>query len=631
MRYILLFFHVLKNMGWGYVWFRAIFEVKRKLGWLKKKFPTNPPSVIMPSLEKWRASALPFFFQERESLNISSKDVEALRQIAKRILGGEIWLFHSEWKKLGKEYDWVTNPDSGFRYDVKKHWTEVEDFTNEAGDIKYVWEKSRFSYLYPVIRYDYHYKKDHSGFVFREIMDWIEKNPVNQGPNYKCSQEISLRVLNWVFALYYYKGAKELSGGCFDRIMQSVYWQVDHVYKNIQFSRKAVRNNHAITETLTLYLIGMLFPFFPGAGKWKRDGKRWFEQEIAYQIAEDGSYLQFSMNYHRVVVQLLTWAIVLADRNGERFSGVVYERAYQAVNFLYQCQDEVSGWLPNYGANDGALFFDLSDSHYRDYRPQLNALHHVLTGEHLYGQGVRGEDVEWYVSGEESRDRRLFKPLKRQQGIVAFPSGGYYIFRETELLTFIRCGRYKDRPSHADNLHVDVWWQGQNILLDGGSYKYNASGENVKYFSGTASHNTVMLGDHDQMLKGPRFIWLNWSRALEANVEENEGEFYFAGSVSCFTCLDKKIVHKRVVRKKKGELEWRITDEIVNKPTGLELRQLWHTRSTMLVVETGEDGDVREEEGRYSSLYGMKEKSIQYCCVTPANRIQTIISIVDKK
>lgn len=50
-------------------------------------------------------------------------------------------------------------------------------------------------------------------------------------------------------------------------------------------------------------------------------------------MAEDGTYLQFSMNYHRVVVQLLTWAITLADRNGELFCKEVYERAYRSVNF----------------------------------------------------------------------------------------------------------------------------------------------------------------------------------------------------------------------------------------------------------------------------------------------------------
>lgn len=126
---------------------------------------------------------------------------------------------------------------------------------------------------------------------------------------------------------------------------------------------------------MTLYLIGLLFPQFPDAKEWKEKGKKWFEEEIKYQIAEDGTFLQFSMNYHRVVVQLLTLAIAVADNNGELFCKEVYERSYQSLNFLYQCQDELSGYLPNYGANDGALFFRLNDCDYRDYRPQLDALH----------------------------------------------------------------------------------------------------------------------------------------------------------------------------------------------------------------------------------------------------------------
>ncbi len=55
-------------------------------------------------------------------------------------------------------------------------------------------------------------------------------------------------------------------------IIESVSGQnyYDYVRKNIFFSKIAVRNNHAITETLTLFLVGMLFPFLPGSGEWKQ-------------------------------------------------------------------------------------------------------------------------------------------------------------------------------------------------------------------------------------------------------------------------------------------------------------------------------------------------------------------------
>ncbi len=68
-----------------------------------------------------------------------------------------------------------------------------------------------------------------------------------------------------------------------------------------------------------LYLVGLLFEFYPEAERWKNKGKRFFEQEILYQIYKDGSYLQYSMNYQRVVMQLCTWALVLARNNKESF------------------------------------------------------------------------------------------------------------------------------------------------------------------------------------------------------------------------------------------------------------------------------------------------------------------------
>ena len=104
--------------------------------------------------------------------------------------------------------------------------------------------------------------KDQSQFVFEQIDDYVHVNKNHKsGRDYKCSQEISLRVFNWTFALYYYKDSEYLMKICLLKIMHFVYWQIHHVYKNIRFSRISVRNNHAITETLMLYLSDKLFRF----------------------------------------------------------------------------------------------------------------------------------------------------------------------------------------------------------------------------------------------------------------------------------------------------------------------------------------------------------------------------------
>jgi len=621
--------NLISNMGWRYTRFRVQRLVLQKTGFFKSRFPAKPAHKTYLNINDWRQTPVHFFFKDRESLNFPKKLTPELTQQFNELKSGNFLLFNSLYKNLGMNYDWLTNPDSGFKYDVNKHWTEIPDYSTAAGDIKFVWEKSRFSYLYDIIRYDYHSGIDCSEMVIHDILSWITANPVNCGPNYRCSQEMSLRILNWTFALHYYKNSPNLDYKVFDQIQYAIYCHLDHIYNNIDFSRIAVRNNHAITETLTLYLGGLLYPALPGAAKWKQKGKQWFEEEIAYQVYDDGTFLQFSMNYHRIVVQLMTWAIALSEKNEEKFSSVVYDRAAKSVAFLRTCMNDANGWLPNYGANDGALFFKLNDAHYRDYRPALQALAGALQKNTEFNNS--NEDSYWYnIQLIETNT------VNQKNGVFQFDKGGYYVIREPDTLTFIKCGGYKDRPSHADNLHIDIWHNGENALLDAGSYKYNTDKDTMRYFSGTASHNTVMLNDLDQMLKGGHFIWFYWSRFIEAELAETTDEYIFTGKVSVYRYINKNITHKRTITKIKGKAEWTITDELTGIPAGISLKQLWHIpkeppQNTSIRATNISEASLQQEitEGWYSGLYGQKipTKTIYFNSKEPV--IKTILTITD--
>jgi hypothetical protein len=617
-------------MGWRYVRFRALFELKRKTGVLKEQFPTQVEQQSFIRLKEWQQLEINYFFESRESLNIQRRPSDQLKQDVELFQSGQLIYFNAKLHHIGRDYDWLTNPSNGYQYDQQKHWLDIPDLSEAAGDIKYVWEKSRFSYLYALVRYDYHFQKDQSETVLQEIESWIQANPTNRGPNWRCSQEISLRVLNWLFVLQYYKYTPALTEKRFQQIMHSIYWQLKHVYANIDFSRIAVRNNHAITETLMLYLGGLLFPFFPEAASWKTRGKAWFEQEIEYQIYEDGTFLQFSHNYHRVVIQLLTKALYLAELNGERFKEVVYERARKSLNYLYQCTEKSNGHLPNYGANDGALFFKLNDCSYRDYRPQLNALYYFFSRDSLFQEDDLQEDIDWYSSRLKQQKTTDFQ-LEQHQ-LNEFPNGGYYTMRDADSFTFIKCGSYKDRPSHADNLHIDIWYKGENILRDAGTYQYNTTPELVRYFNGTSAHNTVTIGDKDQMLKGPRFIWFNWSKALSAELIERTNDFYFKGSIQAFQQIDKNSQHIRTVVKDKRYPVWHIKDQVKHN-TELPIQQYWNISSTFdryfrieAIDEKGESIAPKRQKGFYSSRYGEKEETEVIVFSTSGKVIQTKIT-----
>lgn len=619
-------------MGWDYVQFRSVYELKRKTGLLKKQFPTNPKQIQFISLEDWKELPAKFFFNDKESLNFKKNPNPSLKKDFEDFLEGKVIFFNSKKIEISRGYDWITNPSSDYKYDISKHWTEVEDLSIEAGDIKFTWEKSRFSFIYTLIRYDYHFEKDCAELVFSEIESWINSNPINQGPNYKCSQEISLRTLNWTFALFYYKNSSALTEERFQKIIYFIYWQLKHDFGNINFSRKAVRNNHAITEVLMLYLGGLFFPFFPEAEVWKKKGKAWFEEEIEYQIYEDGTFLQFSHNYHRVLVQLLTWAFYLSSINGEQFSKRTYQKAQKTCQYLYECMNLENGNLPNYGANDGALFFKFNDKDYRDYRPQINALAYFFNQKHLFQSEDTREDVFW-LTKNFSNDRLKQNIDFDQNEIAEFSEGGIYTLRGKKSFTFIHCGSYSDRPSHADNLHVDIWYKGQNILRDSGTYKYNTETEYINFFNGTKGHNTVTLGDYSQMKKGPRFIWLNWSKANYAKVFKEKEELIFEGEISAFWEVDKNAKHSRKVIQKKSKPHWIIEDEMIHN-TKLPIKQYWNIHPDFLaqfkIRAKGEKGEVLHPEfqkGWYSSYYGIKEESTAILFETKGKKIVTTIEL----
>ncbi|WP_169739256.1 heparinase II/III family protein [Dyadobacter crusticola] len=545
-----------------------------------------------------------------------------------RILQGKQLFFSNKWILVK---DWHTNPTTQFTYRKDQHWTRIPTLSAAAGDIKYVWEKARFTFLYDLIRFDFHGGASQSKFVLACLEDWIDQNPVNRGPHWVCSQEISLRVLNWIFALHHYKYSPELSNAIFDRIIRSIYAQMRHVAAHFTYSRLVLHNNHTLTEALALYSVGLLFPFFPESSTWRQGGKKWFQAEIATQIFEDGTYIQFSMNYHRVAVQLLTWALRLGELNGDRFDDKTYQKAGETAKFLQMCQDEKSGQLANLGNNDGALFFPLTECHYRDFRPQLNALATLLNMPDRYGTGIWDEEAHWF--GLERTPAVAKTSCALAPSMHHFEAGGYYVLLDDQSVTLLRCASYCDRPFQADNLHLDIWVDGRNILRDAGTYSYNTEGKWMAYFAGTTSHNTVVPGGYDQMQKGPGFTWSQWVRTANGGSFLSEENGVLEGEFIGFTFLRKPITHRRRVTKAVGRLHWIVEDWLENAPESLESKQYWHPDEAFLEHYQITAFDTKKERiapkkqtGYFSEYYGSKTECIELSFSFTGSYIRTEIA-----
>jgi hypothetical protein len=415
---------------------------------------------------------------------------------AEELTRGRMRIFGTGPYLVGSPPDWFVGPLSGRRVaDPTLHWSRIDDFGSGVGDIKEVWELSRFAWAVELAR-AFRASGDPRflATLNRWVADWRERNPWNQGPNWKCGQESSFRLMHLLEAARI-TGDARLPDRALLRSM--VIEHCRRIEATFGYGR-AQDNNHGISEACALLVGGLWLSGWPGRGRreaerWRELGERALSERCLRLIAEDGSFSQGSMTYHRLVVDTLTQVGVFARELGAArvLSSAAEERVRKAVDWLAAFTDPISGDAPNLGANDGSHVFTMTEGPYRDFRPSIRR------AREIFGGGA--EDAA---------------------GIRVFPDGGYVRIAlpgSGASWLMIRVPRYAFRPGDSDPLHLDLWHRGRNLLRDGGSFSYNAPDPTIfEYLSGPAGHNTIQFDGRDPMPRVGRFLRSHWIHATNA-------------------------------------------------------------------------------------------------------------------
>lgn len=429
---------------------------------------------------------------------------------------GNITYFNSKTINVSFPPDWHLNPITNQTITPTKHWSQISDFEN--GDIKIIWETNRFTFIYDLVRSYWRTGDEQNAELFwSAIEDWYEKNPPQLGPNWKCGQETSFRVMAWCFALYGFLASPNTTPSRMVMLAQMIMLSGERIEKNIGYALSQ-RNNHGISEGMGLWTIGTLFPEFKSASRWKEIGRHALENQGRELIYDDGSFSQHSANYHRLMLHDYLWCLRLGDVTGNPLSNELQTRVIGAGEFLYQLQIGEAGQIPNFGQNDGSLILPLSNCEFTDYRPIIHAIYILGYGKRLYDPGPWDEDLLWLFGPEALNFPREHK----EKTDTSATDGGYYSLNSFESFSLIRCPKFHDRPSHADALHLDLWWRGQNIAIDPGTYSYNAPEPWNNPLAGTTYHNTVSVDSCEQMDRSGKFLWLPWLECMVSTKSKSE-------------------------------------------------------------------------------------------------------------
>lgn len=412
--------------------------------------------------------------------------------------------------------DWHRNPFNGERVDqAEREWWQIPDFDPRVGDVKTVWEASRFDWVLALAQRVASGDDLACQRLNDWLADWFQHNPPYRGPNWKCGQEASIRVLHIAMSGLICQQISFASAGLLDLIEL----HLRRIAPTLSYAM-AQDNNHGTSEAAALFVGGSWLASCGRAhgARWQRVGRRWLEDRAGRLIAADGSFSQHSVNYHRVMLDTFSMVEVWRRHTGlAAFSVRWRERAAAAALWLAELTDPESGDVPNLGANDGARLCPLSDTDYRDFRPSVQLAASLFCGHRVYP-----EDGEWNAPlrwlGVAIPDA-----VEAPSGSRCFDDGGYTLLRRGSARVLLRYPRFRFRPSHADALHLDLWVGGENHLRDGGTFSYNTDAEWLAYFPGTASHNTVQFDGRDQMPRLGRFLFGDWLKTSEVRAPTGNG------------------------------------------------------------------------------------------------------------
>jgi Heparinase II/III N-terminus/Heparinase II/III-like protein len=465
-----------------------------------KRVTSRPSPVLSGELK----AVLPLPGRD-ELLSVLGRDGKtALLATADEIVTGKVRLFGAEPVDLvltlpGKLEDWTA-------YETGKTsipWSQVP-----IHDIKFIWEPARFGWAFTLGR-AYHISGDekYAQAFWRFYETFRQANPPCLGPHWGSGQEVALRLMAFVWAAQVFEPASASTPERKSDLAASVAAHAARIPPTLVYARSQ-QNNHLLTEAAGLLTAGLALPDHPNASRWRGLGWRWLNHGLQAQIDGYGEYAQHSTNYQRLMLQVVLWTDLLNRNDINRTyrwprQSLVAVRC--SVHWLLALMDAGTGRAPNLGANDGAYIFPLTVLPFEDYRPVLHAAARLFL-EYDLPRGPWDEMALWF-------DAQAAGP-----GNMALPRYlGDQLYGK-DSWAYLRTAQFTSRPSHADQLHLDIWWRGLNAAWDAGTYLYNAESPWDNGLTTALVHNTVTVNGNDQFTRFGRFLYLDWFNAYRKSL-----------------------------------------------------------------------------------------------------------------
>lgn len=386
-----------------------------------------------------------------------------------------------------------------------------------------------------------------------ELASWREQNPLGVGINWASAMEAAIRIhsLAWVSAFLRGEPLRDIAAMI----------QAHAVFVRRNLSRHSSANNHLLVELSALAVAERVL--------WARadiDALDELGAELRLQTHADGVNAEMATHYHEFVLEAVRLVAELERVHGA--PRVDLDEIAQSMEAYVDALTYADGRVLHQGDNDEGKVISLLQIE-PGWLPRIDRR--------------AAQSALFRVSGQV---------VLRSDRVVASFDAGPFGFGSLAA------------HGHCDCLAVNVAVDGEPVLVDRGTYRYNGERETREYFRSTAVHNTLQVANREQARSGGPFLWTQVPpvRIVDCRLSD-EYDIAIAEHIGFAP-----ITHRRRVVRHGDVLV--VRDEVDN-PADVSIR--YHLAPAVHVGNAGAfavmklygSGSVQIVEARHSDTYGL--------------------------
>lgn len=343
--------------------------------------------------------------------------------------------------------------------------------------------------------------------VFALWTDWLDRIPVGRTIAWE-PYPASRRLVVWI-------AAWQLLGGD-ERFAAAIAQHANYLSQNLE---RDLDNNHLVANAKALVWAGLLLPDSRQSANWLQTGLHWLWQCVRLQVRSDGGHIENSTGYHMAVWLDLLSTIYLCQACEVDVPDDVYTAVCRMGDFAWTLR------LPN---------------------GRLPLLNDSIQDEPLPASSI------FALADKVLTATKHHMQLETPRQSKAFPETGIVVFHLEDEQTYLLFDagdigpNYCPGHGHADTLGIELWFQGQPLIVDPGTYQY-AAGAWRDYFRSTAVHSTATIDGLNQTeFAGPfRVGRIAHGQLISTSLQS--GQLKTSGAHNGYTRLPDPVTHQREV------------------------------------------------------------------------------------